>query len=179
LIGLATKLFGTICKIPDKVMKALSWALFAAYLLILLWLVLFKLSYDPFAVIRDYQTRSLNLIPFAYSRNTEMIANLVVFIPFGVMLGVNFKQVAWTYKIAIIFAFSVALEIIQYCLAIGATDITDVIMNTFGGSFGLAFYIAFSKRTNDGFLDRCILLAGTLILLAILYLRVFVFIVRY
>ena len=158
-------------------MKALSWALFAAYLLILLWLVLFKFSYDPFAVIRDYQTRSLNLIPFAYSRNTEMIANLVAFIPFGVMLGVNFKQVDWRYRIAVIFAFSVAVEIIQYWLAIGATDITDVIMNTLGGSLGLAIYVPVSKYTHE--LDRAILVVGTLVLLAILYLRVFVFIVNY
>jgi glycopeptide antibiotics resistance protein len=160
-------------------MRALSRTLFAAYLLILLWLVLFKFSYEPFSVIRDFQTRTLNLIPFAYSRNSEMIANLVAFIPFGVMLGVNFKQLAWRYTIAVIFAFSIAVEIIQYCLAIGATDITDVIMNTLGGSLGLAFYGAVSRQANDGFLDRCILIAGTLSLLVILYLRIFVFIVRY
>ena len=160
-------------------MKAFSWALFAAYLLILLWLVLFKFSYEPFAVIRAFQTRSLNLIPFAYSRNSEMIANVVAFIPFGIMLGVTFKQVAWLHKIAVIFAFSVLVEVIQYCLAIGATDITDVIMNTLGGSLGLAFYVAVSRQTNNGFLDRWILIAGTLGLLVILYLRVFVFIVRY
>jgi glycopeptide antibiotics resistance protein len=108
-----------------------------------------------------------------------MIANLVAFIPFGIMLGVNFKKVAWRYKLAVIFAFSVAVEITQYALAIGATDITDVIMNTLGGSLGLAFYSVIGKQTNDGFLDRCILIAGTLSLLVILYLRVFVFIVRY
>ena len=160
-------------------MRAFSRTLFAAYLLILLWLVLFKFSYEPFAVIRDFQTRSLNLIPFAYARNSEVIANLVAFIPFGVMLGVNFKQVDWGYKIAVIFAFSVVVEIIQYCLAIGATDITDIIMNTAGGSIGLAGYVALGKQTNDRFLDRSILIAGTLILLAILCLRIFVFIVRY
>ena len=160
-------------------MKALSKTLFAAYLFILLWLVLFKFSYDPFGVIRDFQTRSLNLIPFAYSRNSEMIANIVAFIPFGVMLGVNFKQVLFKHKIAIIFAFSLAAEFTQYALGIGASDITDIIMNTLGGFTGLAFYAAVSKDTNEGFLDRCILVAGSLILLTILYLRVFVLIVRY
>jgi glycopeptide antibiotics resistance protein len=108
-----------------------------------------------------------------------MIANLIAFIPFGVMLGVNFKQIALRYKLAVIFAFSVAVEIIQYCLAIGATDITDIIMNTLGGTFGVAFYSAVSKQMSDGFLDRCIIIAGAVSLLVILYLRVFVFIVRY
>ena len=160
-------------------MKTLSKTLFAAYLFILLWLVLFKFSYDPFAVLRDFQTRSLNLIPFAYARNSEMIANVVAFIPFGVMLCVNFKQVLFRHKIAIIFAFSLAAEVIQYALAIGAADITDVIMNTLGGSLGLAAYFVISEQTDDRYLDRCVLVAGTLILLTILYLRIFVFIVRY
>jgi glycopeptide antibiotics resistance protein len=160
-------------------MKALPRTLFAAYLFILLWLVLFKFSYDPFAVIRDFQTRSLNLIPFASAHKSEMIANIVAFIPFGVMLGVSFKQAAFRYKTALILAFSLAVEIIQYALAIGVADITDIIMNTLGGFMGLAVYDVASKHTNDRHLDRCILVAGTLILLTILYLRIFVFIVRY
>ena len=160
-------------------MKVLSRILFAAYLLILLWLVLFKFSYDPFGVIRDYQTRRLNLIPFAYSRNSEMIANVLAFIPFGVMLDVNFKDIIWKYKFAVILGFSAAVEIIQYGLAIGATDITDVIMNTLGGSLGLAFYSAISRPANERPLDRSIVVIGTLLLLAALYLRIFVFIVRY
>ena len=160
-------------------MRTLSRILFAAYLFILLWLVLFKFSYDPFAIIRDFQTRSLNLIPFAFARKGETISNIVVFIPFGVMLGVNFKQVAFRYKVAIIFAFSLAVEIIQYVLAIGVTDITDLIMNTLGGLIGLTAYDVVSKHAQYRYWDEFILVIGTLILLAILYLRIFVFIVRY
>ncbi|MFL6467515.1 MAG: VanZ family protein [Pyrinomonadaceae bacterium] len=160
-------------------MKALSRTLLGAYLFILVWLVLFKFSYDPVAVIRDFQTRNLNLIPFTRTRNGEMISNVVAFIPFGVMLGVNFKQVVFTYKITVILAFSLAVEIIQYALAIGVADITDIIMNTLGGFIGLAAYNAVSEHTNDGYLDRCVLIAGTMILMTILYLRIFVFVVRY
>jgi glycopeptide antibiotics resistance protein len=160
-------------------MRAVSRTLFAAYILILLWLVLFKFSYDPVGVIRNFQTRSLNLIPFAYANKSEVISNIIAFIPFGVMLGVNFRDVAFKYKIAFIFAFSLAVEIIQYVLAIGATDITDLIMNTLGGFIGLSIYAVASKRTDDRTLDLGINLSGTLILLAILYLRIFVFIVRY
>ena len=160
-------------------LKALSRTIFAAYLLMLLWLVLFKFSYDPVGVLRGHQTRGLNLIPFTRAHNGEMISNLVAFIPFGVMLGVNFKQVAFRYKIAAVFAFSLAVEILQYALAIGVADITDVIINTLGGLIGLALYAAASKHTDNRLLDPGIFAAGTLILLAILYLRAFVFIVRY
>lgn len=160
-------------------MKTFSRTLFAAYLLILLWLVLFKFSYDPIAVLRDFQTRSLNLIPFTRAQRSEMISNLVAFIPFGVMLGVNLKHVLCRYKIIAIFAFSLAVEIIQYALAIGVADITDIIMNTLGGVIGLAVYVGLGKHTNDRTLDGGILVVGTLILLAILYLRIFVFMIRY
>ena len=108
-----------------------------------------------------------------------MISNIIAFIPFGVMLGVNFKQLLFKYKIAVIFAFSLAVEITQYVLAIGASDITDLIMNTLGGLIGIAGYTAVSNQTNERFLERCILVAGTLMLLTIVYLRIFVFIVRY
>jgi glycopeptide antibiotics resistance protein len=160
-------------------MKALSRILFAAYLFILLWLVLFKFSYDPAGVLSDFQTRSVNLIPFARTHKSEMIANILAFVPFGVMLGVNFKQVVFRHELAAVLAFSFAVESIQYALAIGVADITDVIMNTLGGFIGLAIYAVVSKYTNERHLDRSILVTGTLILLAVLYLRVFVFIVRY
>ena len=160
-------------------MTALSRTLFAAYLLVLLWLVLFKFSYDPIGVIQDHETRRLNLIPFSYGRNSEMVSNIVAFIPFGVMLGVNCKRAAFRHKIAAVSAFSLAVETIQYALAIGVADITDVIMNTLGGLIGLAAYGALSKATNERYLDRFALVAGTLILFAFLYLRIFVFIVKY
>ena len=160
-------------------MRAVTKILFAAYLLILLWLVLFKFSYDPIGVVRHFQTRSLNLIPFAYANKSEVISNIIAFIPFGVMLGVNFRGLAFKYKIAVIFAFSLAVEISQYVLAIGAADITDLIMNTLGGFIGLSAFAIASKQTDDRTLDLGITLSGTLILLAILYLRIFVFIVRY
>lgn len=160
-------------------MKALPRTLFAVYLVFLLWVVLFKLSYDPFGVIRDFQTRSLNLIPFVHSLRGEMISNILAFIPFGVMLGVTFKELTFKHKIASIFAFSLVVEIIQYVLAIGVTDITDLIMNTLGGLVGISLYDLVTKHTNYKYWDQFILVSGTLILLTILYMRVFVFIIRY
>lgn len=153
--------------------------LLVAYLLILLWLVLFKFSYDPITVIRDFGTRGLNLIPFAFGHKSEMISNLVVFIPLGVLLGLNFKQTTFWQKLAAIFAGSLAVEVIQFALAIGVADITDVIMNTLGGFIGIACYKGASKYLNNKYLDRGVVILGAFLLLAVLYLRIFVFRVRY
>jgi glycopeptide antibiotics resistance protein len=159
--------------------KMFSRSVFAAYLLILLWLVLFKFSYDPFGVIRDFHVRTLNLIPFAMAHRSEMVSNIVVFIPFGLMLGVCFSELRLRSKLAIILGFSFGVEVVQFLLAIGVSDITDVIMNGLGGLLGIVGYQAASKLTKQESLERSIAVMGAIILLAVLYLRVFVFMVRY
>ncbi len=160
-------------------MRSLSRILFAAYLFMLLWLVLFKFSYDPAGVLREFQIRSFNLVPFTRAHKSEMISNFVAFVPFGVLLGVNLKSTPFAHKIATIFAFSLAVEIIQYTHAIGVADITDLITNTLGGLAGLAAYTTVSRYANSKYLDGVIIVAGSAILLVALYLRIFVFIVKY
>lgn len=162
-------------------MKVASKTLLASYLLILLWLVLLKTSLDIASVL-DYQMRNLNLIPFvgASQGNTrEMVDNLIVFIPLGLLLGVNFKRANFWRKLAFIFFFSLAAEVIQFALAIGTTDITDVIMNTSGGLLGLLIYDLTSKYVDSEKLNRCIVVVITVLLVALLLLRLLVLRVRY
>lgn len=151
-------------------MKLLSRTLLAVYLLILLWLVLFKFSVNLSAVL-DYHTRSLNLIPFAtVSRDNlrETIYNFVVFIPFGLLLSVNLKRTSFWRMLAFVFVFSLAVETIQFVFAIGVTDITDVITNTSGGFVGLLLYALTNKYVDNKKLDRSITLAGTILLILVI-----------
>ncbi|WP_201391036.1 VanZ family protein [Ktedonobacter sp. SOSP1-85] len=159
-------------------MKSLSKTLLALYLLILLWLVLFKFSFNLSSVL-DYQTRSLNLIPFADSSLGEMIDNFVVFIPFGLLLSVNLKRANIWRRLAFICIFSLAAEIIQFVFAIGATDITDVITNTAGGFLGLILYDLSNKYVDNEKRDRFIVVAGTILLILFILLRFLFFKVRY
>jgi glycopeptide antibiotics resistance protein len=108
-----------------------------------------------------------------------MISNLVVFIPFGLLLSLNFKQSSFKSKLALIFAFSLAAETIQYVVAIGRTDITDVIINTLGGIIGLGIYDLSNKYIATEKLDRFIVIIGTVGLILFLLLRFLVFRVRY
>ncbi len=57
-------------------MNYLSKTLFIIYVIVLLWLVLFKLSFDVFWT-RDIQNRSLNLIPFLYSPTGSLQHHLI------------------------------------------------------------------------------------------------------
>ena len=163
-------------------MKSLSRTLLPIYLFVLLWLVLFKFSSDPLSVLSNYQTRSLNFIPFAgasRSHLNEIIYNFVVFVPLGLLLSVNFKVTNFWRKLAYICTLSIAVEILQYVFAIGTTDITDVITNTLGGLVGLLLYSACGKYIENKKIDRFIVVVGAVVLVLFILLRTLVFKVRY
>ena len=162
-------------------MKNIYKILFGLYIFTLLWLLLFKFSADVISVVIDHQARSLNLIPFAgYSHSYhEMIDNVIVFLPFGLLLGVIAKDYSFWKKLGIIAAFSLGVEILQFILAIGISDITDLITNTLGGLIGLAIYALGSKYSNTKIFDGCVSIIIAFLVIAIIVLRVFVLRVRY
>ena len=94
----------------------------------------------------------------------ETIYNFVVFIPFGLLLSVNLKRAGFWRKLAFVFIFSLAVEVIQFVFAIGVTDITDVITNTSGGFLGLILYALLNTFVDTKKLDRSIVIAGTILL---------------
>ena len=113
-------------------------ALFAVYLALLVWLVLWK-AHVPF-IGRD-DMREIKLVPFTagdgYGFNDpyEVLANLLLFVPLGIYLAVLGVRA----KVPIIIGTSLALEVTQFVLATGSSDTTDLIVNTAGGLIGLLF----------------------------------------
>ena len=57
-----------------------------------------------------------------------------------VYMGMMFREKDFLRKIAPIFIVSLLYEALQYILAIGASDITDLIDNTLGGAIGIVLY---------------------------------------
>jgi glycopeptide antibiotics resistance protein len=164
--------------------KILPRGLLALYLMVLIWLVLFKLKFNISSVLNHHH-RSLNLIPFAAPSIVngavnygEMILNCMFFIPFGLLLNVNFKKAGFLPKLTFILAFSLTAELIQYIFAIGATDITDVITNTLGGFLGLKLYDLSNKYINNEKLDRVIISVGMLLFLLFISMHVSHFFLR-
>jgi glycopeptide antibiotics resistance protein len=163
-------------------MKAASKTLLTAYLVVLLWLVLFKFSMHPGSVIADYQIRNVNLIPFAGATKgnpLEMVYNVIAFIPLGLLLAVNFNKTDFRRKLLFILLLSISVEITQYVLAIGRTDITDVITNTFGGYIGLVLYALGQKYIAKEKLNGFIIVVGTVLIILFLIFRFLVLRVRY
>ena len=142
--------------------KSLARILFAVYLVILAWLILFKFSIHIASVLH-YDKRSLNFVPFSNvsGSSRESVENVLVFIPLGLLLSVNFKRLGFWNKLLIVLSASIAAETIQYIFAIGATDITDVITNTLGGLTGTIGYDLSSKYIDQESLDKLIVVVGS------------------
>lgn len=81
---------------------------------------------------------NLNLIPFAgmLADLKNSILNVLLFIPLGIMLPLlwnKFKTPKYTFLFG--FGMSLAIELLQI-LTFRATDVNDLITNTFGALFG-------------------------------------------
>lgn len=129
--------------------KNLTIVLFTVYLAILVWILLFKMT---FSVNELDQIRSINLIPFSKLANVngridikEIIENMLIFIPVGVYACMLRQKGAIIKKILAVLFISLLIEILQYILAIGVSDITDIIGNTLGGVIGIGIFYLFTK----------------------------------
>lgn len=143
--------------------------LFIVYLVVLVWVLLFKFGTSISDVLfqalhDDNDIRNINLIPFGESMGMkEMMFNVIMFIPFGVLVQMMNKKGSRLKKIMYILSFSVLIELGQFVLALGATDITDVINNTAGGMMGVLLYILLSKIFHSDRLDTILMITGTIL----------------
>lgn len=126
---------------------------FGIYMLLLIWLVLFKFA---LSIEEIPHMRNINLIPFSQSvlvngqlELSEIIYNILVFVPFGVYISIFFSTQSLVKKVLCCIGLSISFEVIQYVFAIGASDITDVIGNSIGGIIGILFYAIFSRLFKD------------------------------
>ena len=159
--------------------KSVTIVLTSIYAVMVVWIILFKMATLSEITYLDH-IRNINLIPFHYDVErsyhlSEVQKNVMFFIP----LGVYFKMLRFTNVKAIIFGmtFSLSLEILQFILAVGATDITDIITNTTGTAIGVGIYsllaLVFRQREK---LDKllCILASiCTMSLIALIALLLF------
>ena len=163
----------------DNRQHNLTRILFAVYFLILVWILLFKMS---FSIDELYKNRSINIIPFMGSvivngriYISEIINNIVVFIPVGIYVCMLKKDWSILKKISVGFFISLSIEVLQFILAIGATDITDLIGNTLGGIIGIFVFYLLSKvlksKTNN--IINILALIATILLLGFISILVF------
>ena len=124
--------------------------LFAVYLVLLAWTVVWKLEM-PYVGAAALLPRPIKLIPFVPSAEAgasaplEIVANIVLFIPFGLYLGLLAPTWQWWNATGVFVGASLVLETTQHLLSTGSFDTTDVIVNTAGGLVGFGL-LALARR---------------------------------
>lgn len=134
-------------------------ALFVLNALFLVWAILWKCGV-PF--IGDGTQRAINFLPFNGNTSWEMQLNVLLFVPYGFLLSaVTTMRLPW--RILAVASTSALLEVAQYLLSVGQSDITDLLLNTAGGLIGIAacFLLKklFGKRSHTA-----VMIAGVLII---------------
>lgn len=119
---------------------------FVFYMGFLLWNILFKYV-SPIEVFSGnrYFSRTINLIPFndiiqGNYNKLDLFGNIILFVPLGIYISILLDKNKTLKNILIILIVSLVFESCQYIFGIGATDITDIITNTFGGVIGIYVY---------------------------------------
>lgn len=155
--------------------RALLLTLFVAYLVLLAWTVLWKLEV-PWVGAAWALPRPFKLVPFVASGDAgasaplEVLANILLFVPFGVYLALIAPR--WrVWKAAAVFvAASLLLEVAQHVLSTGSFDITDVIVNAAGGLAGLALLSAVRgglRQRTEPIVTRVMLIATVVAVIAV------------
>jgi len=120
---------------------------FAFYILLLLRVVVFKYVM-PWGLLSEerYFSRTVNLVPFSDVINgnfttLDIYGNILIFIPLGIYFSVFFSKTKVYVNLLKVILVSLTIELLQYILAIGAADTTDIITNTAGGLAGIGIYM--------------------------------------
>lgn len=132
--------------------KKLTLGLLIFYLIALTWIVVFKMQ---FSIADLPHFRSVNLIPFSGSviingqiYFSEIIENVLAFIPFGLFIHILWQEKPLLKQLAPIIATSLLFEVFQFIFSVGGTDITDIITNSLGGIIGIFIAIFIYKISN-------------------------------
>ncbi|MES1212635.1 MAG: VanZ family protein [Leifsonia sp.] len=130
----------------DRPGRALLVVLFVVYLVMMAWIILWKLEL-PYVGAAASLARPIKLVPyfpsgdFNASDPLEVLVNILLFLPFGIYLGMLAPRLRWWPIAGILIASSLALETTQHLLSVGSFDLTDVIDKSVGGLAGFGMLL--------------------------------------
>ena len=149
-----------------KALQITVWSAFVFYCLVLLYIfILTRINTHirPYESIGDFLSR-INLIPFGTvyeyidkiinnrinvdTAITNLVGNMIVFLPMGTFLPCLFRKMrSFRKTVLTVFFIVLGIELIEIILAMGAFDIDDFIFNLGGAMIGYTIVcIPFVKK---------------------------------
>lgn len=160
---------------PSSTPRRLLVVLFVVYLVLLVWIILWKLEI-PYVGAAASLARPIKLVPyfpsggFNASDPLEVLVNILLFVPFGIYLGMLAPRLRWGPIAGILTAASLALETAQHLLSVGSFDLTDVIGNAAGGLVGFGMLLLTRRRLGaraGWFVAKVFLIGGIVAVLVV------------
>ena len=130
----------------------IAWILFIAYIIVIFQIVFF--SREPGC------RKEISLVLFetwghSFHMHAMFIENIIMFIPFGVLLPIVFKQVRRGWKCVLIgFLCSCGIEITQHIAQRGYLQLDDVVTNTVGMFVGWLIWKIYVSASKHGRFHR-------------------------
>ena len=160
---------------PPTADRRVVTGLFVVYLVLLVWIILWKLEVPSIGAAAGL-ARPIKLVPYLPSGDfdasdpLEVLVNILLFVPFGIYLGMLAPRLRWWAIAGILIASSLALETTQHLLSVGSFDLTDVIDNSLGGLVGFGALVVARRALEvraGRLVTRICLIGGIVAVLAV------------
>lgn len=143
----------------DRKIRALAVSTFVFYIVILLWITIFKCNIEaPIYEHRKFLGHMTILEKFAYAISRfslkdgtaiAMLLNVFIFIPFGVLAPFLRGKTAPITTTALAAFLTLSIESLQLVFAVGFLTLSDLILNTLGAVLGIIIYSVFVKQMKE------------------------------
>ena len=129
-------------RVPLRLVRTAARVLLVAFVLAAAGLTLGDRPLDSTYLLRDLLRAALELTPVSPARlsddRAEFLANVLLFVPLGVLLPLALPRVPLTVLLIVPVAASLAVEVAQLLVVAGRTpDVADLASNSTGGAFGI------------------------------------------
>ncbi|MCM3703312.1 VanZ family protein [Paenibacillus macerans] len=147
-----------------RILLGVFYLMFTVYTVFMIKIILFK-TIPLSAMLRGnfLPFRSLNVIPFRtimeYFTNeaiefdrvlSNIGGNIAIFIPLGMFAAFMAERKPLRLQVLWLLVISFSLEVIQFILALGSSDIDDILLNVAGGIIGIGLVVRLRKMTRSG-----------------------------
>ena len=139
--------------------RALTISVLVFYVIILLWITILKCNqWTPIYEFRMTIGRMTVAERFSFATSrltladgeiTDMILNVFIFIPFGVLIPLLKGREAPILTTALALLSTLLIECLQLFLCFGLFTYSDLILNTAGAVLGIIIYSKFVKRMKE------------------------------
>jgi glycopeptide antibiotics resistance protein len=143
----------------SKKIRALTISTFVFYMIILIWITIFKCNIEAGAQSAGHLLKKMTLIErFAYALADnsindggikQMLPNVLIFVPLGILVPLLRGRIAPVSTSAIAFFTTLSIECLQLVLAFGYFTYGDLICNTAGAALGIIIYALLIRKMGD------------------------------